>query len=82
MYKCLYIPEPQSTYRQNITIMRNVLVERGFYIFRLAFFRYINIDNIYFDFKTQEINLQLQKVSKLQSKIPVEKKLYNIYRLI
>ena len=74
MYKCIYISEPQGTYRQNITIMRNVLVERGFYIFRLAFFRYINIDNIYIDFKTQEINLQLQKVSKLQSKIPAEKR--------
>ena len=79
MYKCLYIPEPQGTYRQNITIMRNVLVERGFYIFRLAFFSYINIDNIYFDFKTQEINLQLQKVSKLQSKIAVEKKSYTTF---
>ena len=78
MYKCLYIPEPQGTYRQNITIMRNVLVERGFYIFRLAFFRYINIDNIYFDFKTQEINLQLQKVSKLQLTILIEKRVKHL----
>ena len=31
------------------------------------------INNLYSDFKTQEINLQPQKVSKLQSKIRVEK---------
>ena len=31
-----------------------------------------SITNIYSDFETQEINLQLQKVSKLQSKIIVE----------
>ena len=30
--------------------------------------------DIYFDFKTEEINLQLEKVSKLQSKISVEKR--------
>ena len=33
-----------------------------------------SINNIYSDFKTQEINLQLQKVSKLQSKVRVEKR--------
>ena len=32
----------------------------------------IQFNNIYSDFKTQEINLQLQKVSKLKSKIRVE----------
>ena len=34
----------------------------------------INRSSIYIDFKTQKINLQLQKVSKLQSKILVEKR--------
>ena len=33
-----------------------------------------SINNVYSDLKTQEINLQLQKVSKLQSKILVEKR--------
>ena len=32
------------------------------------------MNNIYSDFKTQKINLRLQKVSKLQSKIRVEKR--------
>ena len=32
-----------------------------------------SINNVYSNFKTQEINLQLQKVSKLQSKILAEK---------
>ena len=32
------------------------------------------INNVYSDFKTQEIHLKLQKVSKLQSKISVEKR--------
>ena len=36
--------------------------------------RYQSINNIYSDFKTKEINSQLQKVSKLQSKIRVEKR--------
>ena len=35
---------------------------------------YININNIYSDFKTQETNLKLEKISKLQSKILVEKR--------
>ena len=33
-----------------------------------------SINNVYSNFKTQEINLQLQKVSKLQSKILAEKR--------
>ena len=33
-----------------------------------------SISNIYSYFKTQEMNLHLQKVSKLQSKIRVEKR--------
>ena len=35
---------------------------------------YQSISNISSDFKTQEIKLQLQKVSKLQSKILAEKR--------
>ena len=34
----------------------------------------IIFNNIYSDFKTQKINLQLQKISKLESKTRVEKR--------